>query len=1052
MCRTPWQRACCVPHGRRRPIEVAAAVDGTPNVRWRTRSGFPRDPRGACVRGRPRRWARPGARVTARRYVEQVPYPGPAELGRGVVVLPGSDPPDPWMSCQRVRVGDAELGHPGAVVGMLHQAWLERRPQVVELAADPNALRAPQRHDGPVHGLTPAFEFAVERLQFLVWANAYDSRGGAPIWWHGRKAARRFAAIGVAEEGPADIVLADGTPLYVDGGPPDPPAIASGTGVVHRWGAEEGRFDPATHRPPAAELAPDQLAAVGHRSGAARVIAPAGSGKTRVLTERLRHLVGDRAAHPGTVSALAYNTRAADEMRQRCSGILTREGPHIRTLNSTGLWICTEFGSSGRPRVLEELEVRDLLQGLFDIRRQANSDTVAPYIGALSAIRLGLNSPEAVEEATPDAAGIAEGFDRYRTALAGLGAVDFDEQIYRAVEILLTDADARAAAQARCRRLLVDEFQDLTPAHLLLIRLLAAPGFDCFGVGDDDQVIYGYSGATPEFLIDFPRYFPGAGHHPLEVNYRCPLSVVAAARNLLSYNHRRIEKTIRSPQGRSDVVMDIPGPLAGAGPVAVRTAPGDALAALAVEIIAAWQGSGVDPSDIAVLARVNSALLPVQVACMESGVPCSTPLGANALGRTGIRTAFAYLRVGADPDHITREDVRDTIRRPSRGIAPMVVDMLTKGPATSTTDIRRLAGRLSGRDVPKLLAYADDLDTVVRATVRSTAAALRAIRVGIGLDGTMDVLDSSRREADRSTHADDLVALEAVAALHPVASTFEHWLRGVLARPAAQGPTVLLSTVHRIKGKEWGHVIVFGATRGLFPHRLGDDEEGERRVFHVALTRARSQVAVLADAEAPSMFLGELDGTRPHPTGGGTPGGRGGERTGKGASGPGTGDRTGSGRARGSRKAPRDSRPVLPTKEAVCGLVVEHRGQTGSILEVGADRVVIRIGDARVDLQFGTDVRFEGRTVTLVRPGESVADPSAEAIAAERALREWRSTVAKKEGVPAYVVLTDKDLVGIASELPRTLSELAGCRGIGPLRLERWGDEILAVLDAGGAT
>src|SRR5664280_1401534 len=319
MCRTPCQRACCVPHGRRRPIEAAAAVDGTPNVRWRTRSGFPRDPRGACFRGRPRRWARPGARVTARRYVEQVPYPGPAELGRGVVVLPGSDPPDPWMSCQRVRVGDAELGHPGAVVGMLHQAWLERRPQVVELAADPNALRAPQRHDGPVHGLTPAFEFAVERLQFLVWANAYDSRGGAPIWWHGRKAARRFAAIGVAEEGAADIVLADGTPLYVDGGPPDPPALASGTGVVHRWSAEEGRLAPGADRPPAAELAPDQLAAVGHRSGAARVIAPAGSGKTRVLTERLRHLVGDRAAHPGTVSALAYNTRAADEMRQRCS-------------------------------------------------------------------------------------------------------------------------------------------------------------------------------------------------------------------------------------------------------------------------------------------------------------------------------------------------------------------------------------------------------------------------------------------------------------------------------------------------------------------------------------------------------------------------------------------------------------------------------------------------------------------------------------------------------------------------------------------------------------
>ena len=178
-------------------------------------------------------------------------------------------------------------------------------------------------------------------------------------------------------------------------------------------------------------------------------------------------------------------------------------------------------------------------QRLIEIRRQSNTDTVAPYIEALSAIRLGLTAPRLVEESFPDASGIAEGFDRYRAALATAGAVDFDEQIYQAIEILLTDPTARAAAQARCRFLLVDEFQDLNPAHLLLIRLLAAPSYDCFGVGDDDQVIYGYSGATPEFLIDYPRYFPGAGAHALTVNYRCPPAVIGAARHLLSYNARR---------------------------------------------------------------------------------------------------------------------------------------------------------------------------------------------------------------------------------------------------------------------------------------------------------------------------------------------------------------------------------------------------------------------------------------------------------------------------------------------------------------------------------
>ncbi len=883
----------------------------------------------------------------------------------------GAEPPGPWRLCPRVTVGGAELARPGPVLDVLHRLWLERRPVVVELGVDPNALKAPQRFDGRVHDLTPDFEFEVERLHFLVWANNYDARAGEPIWWHGRKAARTAAAGGATVGGPADITLADGTPLFIDGGPPDPPSLPSGVGVVHRWSAESGRLHPATHGEPRAELAPDQLAAVGHRSGAARVIAPAGSGKTRVLTERLRHLVAGRGAPPGSVSALAYNTRAADEMKQRCAGILTPDGPHIRTLNSTGLWICSELGPGGRPRVLEEPEVRDVISGLFEVRRQANADTVAPYIAALSSVRLGLIPPEQVEEAMPDAPGIGEGFDRYRSALAELGAVDFDEQIYRAIEILVTDAGARAAAQARCRRLLVDEFQDQTPAHLLMIRLLAAPGYDCFGVGDDDQVIYGYSGATPEFLIGFPHYFPGAAHHPLEVNYRCPPSVVGAARHLLSYNHRRIDKTIRWPEGRVDGEAAETGPLAGSGPVAVLTAPGDGLAALAVEIIAGWQGSGVGPGDIAVLARVNSALLPVQVACAESGIASTTPLGVKALGRTGIRTAFAYLRIGADPDHIRREDVRDTIRRPSRGIAPMVVDMLTKARSTSTTDIRRLAGRLSGRDVPKLLAYADDLDTVARAAVRSSAAALRAVRVGIGLNGTMDVLDSSRREADRSTHADDLVALEAVAALHPQAATFEEWLRGVLTRPPDDGPKVLLSTVHRIKGKEWRNVIVFGATDGLFPHRLSDDEEGERRVFHVALTRACDRVAVLADAEAPSPFLGELDGSRPPATAATAPAGR------------------------------RERKPAA------------------------ARRPAARAGDA-------------GPAAALSEEGK----------AAERSLREWRSAVARKESVPAYVVLTDKDLVGIAADHPSTLADLARCRGIGPLRLERWGDEILAVLDA----
>src|ERR1019366_1713295 len=126
--------------------------------------------------------------------------------------------------------------------------------------------------------------------------------------------------------------------------------------------------------------------------------------------------------------------------------------------------------------------------------------------------------------------------------------------------------------------------------------------------------------------------------------------------------------------GRTDSGTSFGGPLTGSGPVCVLNSPAHGLAGLAVDTISSWRDGGVDPSDIAVLARVNSALLPVQVACMEAGVPCTTPLSTGVLQRTGIRTAFAYLRIGSDPQNIRREDILETIRRPSRGIAPKVVD------------------------------------------------------------------------------------------------------------------------------------------------------------------------------------------------------------------------------------------------------------------------------------------------------------------------------------------------------------------------------------------
>jgi DNA helicase II / ATP-dependent DNA helicase PcrA len=952
--------------------------------------------------------------------------PGPPELGRSVVVATDMNPPEPWARCPRISIRSQTLTDPGAALARLGHAWFAREPVVVELGVSSQELQDRETCLLPVHDLDPHFEFSRERLHFLVWANSYDARAGEPIWWHGRKAARRFSDQGVTETAGADIELADGTALYIDGGPFAPTPLPSGIGVVHRWNTEAGTLATVGHGTCEADLAPDQLAAVSHATGGARVIAPAGSGKTRVLTERLVHLVGSRGVEPSTLTALAYNRRAADELIERSGSLTTGRRPHIRTLNSMGQWICDTYGGQGRLRVFEEPSVRDLVQGVFEVRRQSNTDTVLPYIDALSAVRLGLTAPARVEELMPDAQGLAEGFETYRTALAEAGAVDFDEQIYRAIEILLRHPEARSAAQGRCRHLLVDEFQDLNPAHMLLIRLLCAPAYNCFGVGDDDQVIYGYTGATPEYLINFGDYFPGAQNYALEVNYRCPPAVVGAATSVLSYNADRIPKTIRTPHDRTDDLDDFES-IEGRGPVALVAARSEELTTTALAAISGWVAGGVPLEEIAVLTRVNSSLLPVQIALAEAGIPSNAPLTAKALDRTGVRTALAYLRMGLDPGGLRRDDVQQTVRRPSRGIAPNVVAMVTERGTTSVTDIRRLANRLSGRDVPKLLAYADAVEAVAAACSNSTAAVLRAIRVQVGLGETMDVLDSSRREADRSTHTDDLVALEAVAALHPDAATFEAWLRSLLTQPPSTGPSVLLSTIHKIKGREWEHVIVYGASEGLLPHRLSEDEEGERRVFHVALTRALRQVLVLADAESPSPFVAELDGRRPHhPIGLGRRGPR-------------------PDRERGGQKQP--ARP-MPSVTAEVGLALDYAGHSGTVADLSDSAAVLKVGEARLRVAFGSEVRVQGATLVLAAPGETGEAPGA-AESSERALREWRSGVAKREAVPAYVVLNDSELGGIAASRPRTLADLARCKGIGPNRLERWGDEILAVL--GGA-
>lgn len=743
-----------------------------------------------------------------------------------MVVRPGQPAPPGWENC--LRAGDD--------LHQLEEAWRDRVPLVIEVAEEP---AADEVETGPVWALSPSFSFPGEQRAHATFANAVDARSGAPTWALADEAVR----LGAGPGGATDVVLADGTPAWCDGGPLEWRPCLDGAAIVPRLTLLSGSLAPMGDNETGAALAPDQLAAVLHPGGAARIIAPAGSGKTRVLTERARHLL--RRWHiPGRgMTLVAFNKRAADEMSERTPDLPELQ---VRTLNALGLSLLSKSAAAAGPMTtIEEREVRTILAGLVDLPRRANVDPAVAWIEALSAVRLGLQDPSEIEaEFGGDVDGLPEVFDAYRRILADRRLVDFDEQIYRAIEVLLQAPGARRAARAACRVLLVDEFQDLTPAHLLLVRLLAGPDGAVFGVGDDDQTIYGYSGASPEWLIDFNRFFPTAGQHPLQVNYRCPVPVVEAARNLLTHNHRRVPKQIMAAPDRTATGHELE--------VVASENPLE----LTVKTVVHLLEGGAAPQDIAVLSRVNASLAPVQVALVDRDVPVRPAVDVSYLARGGVQAALAWLRLAVSPsDRLAGPDVAVAARRPSRSLSPKVIEWMSERPTVSR--LQRLAGRLSPRDGDKVDTFVFDLKAVRDlAASGTTAAVLGAVRDTVGLDRAMELLEGSRRRLDRSAQTDDLDALVALATLHPEPAGFEEWLRQALRHPGAVDG-VVLSTIHRVKGREWPHVVVHEVSDGLLPHRLALDIEEERRIFHVGLTRGSSSVHVVA-GDPPSPFLTEL--------------------------------------------------------------------------------------------------------------------------------------------------------------------------------------------------
>ncbi len=938
---------------------------------------------------------------------------GPAVLGRSILLLPGTVTPPPWATAARIELNSRTLNSPEVLQSVRH-AFHTRTPTVYEV--DPLLASPDQGIDlRDVWEVAPDADFVAESTLRLARANAVDARNFSEPRWPLATMAR---SVGATPGDVADVILPTGTRAWCDGGPlhlwDERNEHFGGAVVIPRTALVRGLLQPVSARPPTADLAPDQLRAVSDPVTRARIIAPAGSGKTRVLTERARHVL-NAGVPPESLLLVAFNKRAQEEMRARTTD---HPGLRIQTLNALALSILNGTngfaGRGTRVQTISERDVRTIISTYVKFPRKTNTDPVAAWIDALTEVRLGLRSPAMVErDYQGDLDGFADFFPLYRQYLADRQLVDFDEQIYLAIQVLLRDPPARLAAERRAEVLLVDEFQDLTPAHMLLLRLLAGPMLSIFAVGDDDQTIYGYSGATPEWLIEFEDHVPDAVHHALEVNYRCPVPVVTAASNLLTHNAVRVPKAIR------------PGPHNVVAPQSLSIVRVDDQVGRVRDHIVALLEAGVAPSEIAVLSRVNANLVPVHVALIEAGVSVAVRDGGEFLRSSGVESALAWLRLAVRPDEMTGLDIELAVRRPGRGISPRVREWM--GEQTSLGGLTRLAGRLDDAASAKITEFVRDVQRAVTfAKSATTSTLIEFVLRDIGLDRALATLDASHQGRNATSNSDGLRSLIALGRQHTDSATFDVWLRQMLSTPSVPSG-VTCTTVHRVKGLEWPHVVVYDASFSVFPHRLSIDLEEERRVFHVAITRCTTSLVVTADANSPSLFLDELASayseTRPYtwPT---TP-----------------------------RLLSSKSQIANPVAAEV-GLTFRWGGYDFTVREVNPDGVVVSTGDSRTTtLPFGWEFSVGEKIRTIVPPSistsrsaptRSMKDPDPDLV---NALKNWRLEQARADGVPAYVIFTDRTLAELASIRPRSVGELMGISGIGPAKIERYGDQILAVIE-----
>lgn len=633
------------------------------------------------------------------------------------------------------------------------------------------------------------------------------------------------------------------------------------------------------------------------------VLAGAGSGKTRVLTHRIAHLVEDLNVAPWQIMAITFTNKAAAEMRERLQSLIGggARGMWVSTFHSMCVRIlrtdCERVGFAKGFTIYDDSDSKRLVEQIMD---ELNIDKKRYPIPALrnriSQAKNDLQVAEVFAEKTSDQVGqvAARVYTRLQERLRQLNAFDFDDLLLYTWLLLKNHPDVLAAYQNRFRYLMVDEYQDTNHAQYVLTQLLAAAHKNIMVVGDDDQSIYSWRGADLRNILDFEKDYPEARVVKLEENYRSMGNILAAANAVIANNLTRKPKKLFTSKPAGDKIS-----------VYSATDERDEGRWIASEI-EHQHGEGMSYNQIAVFYRTNAQSRMLEDMLMRAGVPYRLIGGTRFFDRAEIRDVMAYLNLVVNPANDVA--AHRVINVPKRGIGKTTVEhidyvaretgitFLQAAELCIADDQIRSATRKAIAEFVALIheaqGYAGDLRKMVEAIV-DKAGLIRVLEAENSDDaagrieniqelfGVVDEYAQTHDDADAlfepptaedAPEADDEPPVRTFQANS--LPDFVEWvtLRTDMDTVAEDGEAITMMTIHAAKGLEFDCVFVAGMEESLFPHgNSSQDSQGleeERRLAYVAITRARKklyltnaftrQIFGQSSANPPSRFIGEI--------------------------------------------------------------------------------------------------------------------------------------------------------------------------------------------------